>query len=228
MLKKIAGSIICILLLYGLYTYQLKREENIQSKPVTLTETTPTPSPTKTEEPTPTPTTNIEWQFPISEAKIRVTKKPFGIYITKENSPVSPERFYGYHTGVDFEAAAEEQNTEVYITAVCSGKILQKKWVSGYGGVVIQGCQLEGQNVTVLYGHLNIDSVKNNPPAGGSYELKAGNIIGVLGKGYTKETDFERKHLHLSIHKGENISLLGYVQNKEQLSNWLDPLAILK
>ena len=33
----------------------------------------------------------------------RITKKPFGIFITTQNSPVQPERFSGYHTGVDVE-----------------------------------------------------------------------------------------------------------------------------
>jgi hypothetical protein len=32
-----------------------------------------------------------------------ITKKPFGIFINPETSPVQPERFRGYHTGVDVE-----------------------------------------------------------------------------------------------------------------------------
>lgn len=41
--------------------------------------------------------------LPIAEFEKRITKKPFGIYITPQNSPVQPERFTGYHTGVDVE-----------------------------------------------------------------------------------------------------------------------------
>jgi len=41
----------------------------------------------------------------------------------------------------------------------------------------------------------------------------------------TKETDEERKHLHFGIHEGESVNLLGYVQNTNELSGWLDPCA---
>ncbi|NTU99252.1 hypothetical protein HGA64_04600 [Candidatus Falkowbacteria bacterium] len=43
---------------------------------------------------------------PISDALSRVTKKPFGIKVSPKNSSVSPERFTGYHTGVDFETTS--------------------------------------------------------------------------------------------------------------------------
>jgi hypothetical protein len=33
----------------------------------------------------------------------RVTKKPFGLYVDPDNSPVQPEMFTGYHTGADAE-----------------------------------------------------------------------------------------------------------------------------
>ena len=38
---------------------------------------------------------------PIGQTEERITKKPFGIKISPENSPISPERFSGYHTGID-------------------------------------------------------------------------------------------------------------------------------
>ena len=60
---------------------------------------------------------------PIDKADQRVTKKPVGIFITKANSPVSPERFYGYHTGTDFETFSEEANVFVPVYAICEGKI---------------------------------------------------------------------------------------------------------
>src|SRR3989344_7022766 len=40
---------------------------------------------------------------PIAEFSQRITKKPFGIYITPETSPVHPDKFDGFHTGVDIE-----------------------------------------------------------------------------------------------------------------------------
>ena len=50
---------------------------------------------------------------PIESALKRVTKKPFGIYVTPQSSPVKPEKFKGYHTGVDFEILPSEKNKEV-------------------------------------------------------------------------------------------------------------------
>lgn len=41
--------------------------------------------------------------IPLTDAAARITKKPFGIFITPQNSPVQPERFSGFHTGTDFE-----------------------------------------------------------------------------------------------------------------------------
>jgi hypothetical protein len=35
---------------------------------------------------------------PLDRASGRVTKKPFGIFVTPQNSPVQPERFRGFHT----------------------------------------------------------------------------------------------------------------------------------
>jgi len=85
----------------------------------------------------------------------------------------------------------------VPIQAICEGPIIYKKWTSGYGGLVVQSCQIEKQAVTVTYGHLNIDTV------GTSLDtiLQPSDHIGMLGKGYSDETAGERKHLHLAIHK---------------------------
>jgi murein DD-endopeptidase MepM/ murein hydrolase activator NlpD len=155
---------------------------------------------------------------PIADAVSRITKKPFGLKVSPGHSPVSPERFSGYHTGVDFETTPAEQDTAVPVYAVCQGKLLMKKTASGYGGVAVQACKINGENVTVIYGHLKISSVS----AKIKQELKAGEQLGVLGKGYSTETSGERKHLHLGIHKGTAINILGYVQNESALKDWLD------
>jgi hypothetical protein len=162
--------------------------------------------------------------LPLDRALDRVTKKPFGIYVSPGHSPVSPEKFSGYHTGADFEILPGEENIDVSVSIVCAGKLLLKKYASGYGGVAVQSCKLEGQDVTIIYGHLRLSSI--TPIIGD--QLKTGDHLGVLGKGYSVETDGERKHLHLGIHKGTAISILGYVQNSTDLSNWLDPLKYLK
>ncbi len=161
---------------------------------------------------------------PIDNWSKRVTKKPFGIYVSPGHSPVSPERFTGYHTGVDFEIFSDEQNKDMTITAVCTGPLLLKESASGYGGVAVQACQLNNQDITVVYGHLKLSSItkiKGQP-------LTAGETIGILGKAYSSETDGERKHLHLGIHKGTAMNIKGYVQTPEQLNDWLDITKYLK
>jgi hypothetical protein len=161
---------------------------------------------------------------PLLDALSRITKKPFGIVITKENSPVQPERFSGYHTGVDFETTPEEQAKDVSVDAVCDGKLLMKKWATGYGGVAVQSCTIDGKAVTVIYGHLRLASIQ--PKAGDA--MSAGKPFAVLGTGYSTETDGERKHLHLGIHLGSSVNILGYVQTKSALSQWLDAASFLK
>jgi hypothetical protein len=163
--------------------------------------------------------TTSDFQPPFPKSRERINKKPFGIFITTQNSPVQPERFHGYHTGSDFEIFPEELNLNVPVSAVCSGKLALKKYASGYGGVVVQNCSLNGNPITVIYGHLKLASIAANT----GDELKIGDTIGILGAEKSVETNGERKHLHLGFHKGSAISLLGYVQNKADLSAWIDP-----
>jgi murein DD-endopeptidase MepM/ murein hydrolase activator NlpD len=163
------------------------------------------------------------FQWPIGRAAERVTKKHYSTFVTPKNSPVNPEVFSGYHTGTDFEIFSEEADMDVSITAVCDGTLISKRTVTGYGGVVIQSCVLENNAVTILYGHLKLSSVSKKT----GDEIQVGEVLGVLGKGYSSETSGERKHLHLSIHKGSSIELAGYVQNKKDLQNWLDPEVII-
>lgn len=156
---------------------------------------------------------------PIAGGLSRVTKKPFGLHVTSKDSPVQPERFSGYHTGIDFETTLAEQDTEVVITAACDGTLLVRRTASGYGGVAVQSCRLDGRDVTVIYGHLRLASITAKIGA----DLKAGDRLGILGRGFSPETDGERKHLHLGIHVGSTVSLLGYVPTKAALVGWLDP-----
>jgi murein DD-endopeptidase MepM/ murein hydrolase activator NlpD len=157
---------------------------------------------------------------PLGRVSDRVTKKPFGIYITPATSPVEPEKFQGYHTGVDFETFAEEQTSDVSVKAVCTGKLLVKRTASGYGGVAVQSCALNDQAVTIVYGHMRLASIS----AQVGEILQAGQQIGLLGTGFSSETDGERKHLHLGIHKGTAINIAGYVADKASLNNWLNIL----
>ncbi len=153
----------------------------------------------------------------------RVTKKPFGIYITPQNSPVQPERFSGYHTGTDFETGAEEVNFDVEVPAFCDGKLLLKEYARGYGGVAVESCVLKGGPVTVIYGHLKLTSIVVKI----GQSLKKGDQIGILGQGYSLETDGERKHLHLGVYKGLAVNIKGYVQVQGDLGNWYNPTDFL-
>ena len=162
--------------------------------------------------------------LPLSAALERVAKKPFSLYVTPNNSPVKPEKFTGYHTGADFEITPGEENKEITVSAVCAGKILLKKLAAGYGGMAVQSCKLNSQEITIIYGHLKFSSISLKI----GQTIAPGEKIGILGKGYSSETGGERKHLHLGIHQGSSINLLGYVQQKSQLSGWLNALDYLK
>ncbi len=156
--------------------------------------------------------------MPISDAKDRITKKHFGTYVTPKDSPVNPEVFTGFHTAIDFETFASEKDIDVPVSVVCSGKILVKRVANGYGGMVVQSCILNGDPITVVYGHLRLADMK----AIVGDTLKAGEFLTNLGTGYSNETAGERKHLHLGIHKGAVSDTRGYIANKSDLSNWVD------
>lgn len=154
---------------------------------------------------------------PIAEFKERITKKPFGIYITPSTSPVQPEKFSGYHTGVDVEY--DDVGGDIAVRAIADGKVIASQTINGYGGVLIIKHKLDGQDVLALYGHLDINSAVVN-----GTEVTAGQKIAILGDGYTDETDGERKHLHFGIINGTTINYKGYVNTESELSGWVDPL----
>lgn len=155
---------------------------------------------------------------PIADSERRITKKMFGTKVSPGNSPVQPEKFSGFHTGVDFETTEAEKDLDIKIMAICDGPILQRRTATGYGGIMVQECLIDEQNVTVVYGHLKLESIK----AKVGDVLKASDEFAVLGKGFSSETDDERKHLHLGIHKGKTVNILGYVNDEAKLSEWID------
>lgn len=163
------------------------------------------------------------WVEPIDRIDERISKKKFGQYVDPQNSPVQPEKFRGFHTGVDLEVFPDEIMMPVTVKAVCSGRILVKEKVTGYGGVVVTSCRENNELVTVLYGHLKLDSINFKEWD----QVTAGQEIGQLGAEFSDDTDGERKHLHLSVHRGEEINYLGYVQDEGELSAWIDPVIII-
>jgi hypothetical protein len=209
-----------VVVIFGLFFWREKNSNapvsvNKQVQPESIVGNVPISEPAIT-----SPVQNFSGlQFPLNRVKERVTKKPFGIFINQKTSPIQPERFSGYHTGTDFEIFPEELNSEVIVSAICDGKLVSKKTASGYGGVAVQSCLLDNQPITIVYGHLKLSSIAKNI----GENFSAGEEIGELGKAYSQETDGERKHLHLGIHKGLAINILGYVQNKNALSDWVDP-----
>ncbi len=172
---------------------------------------------------TPTPETLPPFTWPMDNAQERVTKKPFGLLIQAGHSPVENDRFTGYHVGVDFETFEDEQEIDVPIYAICDGRLVFKTFANGYGGVALQECDLYSEPVTVIYGHLNLESID----AEAEEFLNQGGQIGILGKGFSEETDGVRKHLHLGIHTGSEIDIRGYVQKEEETTRWLDVLSYL-
>lgn len=162
----------------------------------------------------PTTTLLIE---PVKDFAKRVTKKPFGLYVTPQKSPVSPEIFTGYHTGADAEY--DDVTTDVTVVAITDGTVAYASTVSGYGGVVVLRHEINGKKISAVYGHLRPTTVLSQ-----GTKVKAGEKIGLLGTGYTKETDGERKHLHLSLFTGPDIVLTGYAEREDELKYWVDPL----
>lgn len=162
--------------------------------------------------------------YPMEGFVDRITKKRFAQYITPSNSPVQPERFSGYHTGVDAETTEAEVSVDVPVFAVADGTIAVRRTADGYGGVVLVTHVVEGETVTAVYGHVRLASVTKR--VGDSVEQGEG--IGVLGAGYSSETDGERKHLHFALLKGKSTTLLGYVQSKSALTAWVDPMTWLQ
>lgn len=161
--------------------------------------------------------------IPLSRFTERVTKKPFGKYITPHDSPVQPEKFSGYHTGTDFEIIENETDSDVPVRAITNGAVMEKRTASGYGGVVVTSGVIDGQAVTIVYGHVRLSSVSAH--IGDS--IRTGDTLAVLGTGYSTETDGERKHLHLSIHLGPVVNIRGYVKSQADLKNWIDPMKVL-
>ncbi len=215
----VIGVILVGILLYAVFSNGKSKPE--QTPAITQPMTSTQPLAEEENKASDESTSTID--YPVDSAGSRITKKSYGTYVTPKNSPVNPEIFTGYHTGLDFETFPNEKDSDVVIKTICDGKLLRKTTATGYGGYAIQSCVINDKDVTVVYGHLRLNSI----PAKVGDELKTGDTLGVLGTGYSTETSNERKHLHLSIHIGTSINIKGYVQNKTDLIQWMDPKKVL-
>lgn len=161
---------------------------------------------------------------PLSRMEDRTYLLTFGKYITPETTPiVPPESFTGYHAGLDVEIFEDELNADVLVSAVCDGPVVFAGTINGYGGLLIESCEIGTEAVTILYGHLDVKSVALKK----GDVLSSGERIGILGDDHSSETSGNRKHLHFGIHKGTIIDYKGFVQNEAGLDAYLDPAPLL-
>ncbi|NTW30834.1 MAG: M23 family metallopeptidase [Candidatus Moranbacteria bacterium] len=226
------GLAVVVVIVFIVLVFFWRKYTNVGEMPVTnrpaptldRVQDVPIAEPSSGNETEAEPSAKGAYIFPIERADERVTKKPFGVHITKAASPVQPERFSGYHTGTDFEVFPDETDTDVGISAICDGVLLMKRSASGYGGVAAQSCTYDGRPITVVYGHLRLSSI----PVKVGEPIAAGDFLGNLGAGYSSETDGERKHLHLGIHRGDIVDIRGYVTTVRQLSDWIDPYVLIR
>lgn len=174
--------------------------------------------------PTASSTKATTFGLPMSNAFGRVTKKTFGMAIHPSTSPVPNDRFNGFHVGVDFEVTEDEEHVDSPVAAVCDGPFISKQFAKGYGGYALQACKLDGDDVIVLYGHMDLESIDWKA----NQSMKRGETVGVLGEGHSHETDGVRKHLHLGVHRGKEIDIRGYVQATSEVNGWLDALPYMR
>lgn len=156
---------------------------------------------------------------PVPHFLDRAPKKPFGIFITPETSPIDRDYHTGYHTGMDVEFT--DTTDDVPVSAIADGIVVFRDWVKGYGGVIVIRHTLNGIPVYALYGHLDQNSFLSSDIT----HVTAGQQIAILGDDHSSETDGVRKHLHFSISTTETLNLRGYVQTEAELTHWLDPLS---
>jgi len=163
---------------------------------------------------------------PLPNASSRPTPLHFGMYVTpdpKTNPIDPPERFIGYHVATDFEVYPNEADKEIPVYAVCAGKIHYSGFATGYGGVITEYCNLKGQDVTVIYGHLALASLV---PAG--TVVGTGQTLASLGAAKSHDTDGNRKHLHFGIALEQANEMRGYVETEAEIKLFLDPQKVLK
>ena len=216
----ITGSLLVLILIAGLLTWYLVRHNAKDAMhPATSTQSAKPQTTAPAPQPAPAPQTAPELVAPIDQFKERITKKNFGTYVTPQNSPVQPERFQGYHAGVDVEYG--DVTTEVPVRAIAAGTVTYAGWVSGYGGAVIIRHQISGAAHAVLYGHLDPAAL----PAVGA-NVSQSQQIGHLGQAYSRQTDGERRHLHFAVLAGVSNDFRGYSPTQAGLSAWINPLSL--
>ncbi len=164
--------------------------------------------------------------WPLDNTKERALLLDFGMYVTpnSDQNPIEPpERWTGYHAAQDIEIFPDEINKDVPVVASCRGSVIFTGEVNGYGGVLVQTCELNTSKITVLYGHIDPHRILKRPDD----LLDQGDIIGYLGEHKTRDAGYNRKHVHFQMHKGTDIVLRGYTSTREQLQDYINPIDIV-
>lgn len=167
------------------------------------------------------------WYFPLEKYSQRQKYKKFGQYISPEfylgQESLYPNKFLGYHAGDDLEILPNELNQKVPVYAISGGIITYFGKIQGYGGLILE--QLPNQNLTVLYGHLNLQEIILQV----GDKVSPGQKIAYLGHAFSTDSGGERKHLHFGIYRGNGLYFKGYETDLNILnSKWLNPDAFLK
>lgn len=167
-----------------------------------------------------------KYSYPISGYHRRITYRYFGKNVTaSDHSPDCGRTYVGFHNGDDLEVTTEENNKDVEIKAISNGTIVLAENIDGYGGLIIEKTEIEGQKYLINYGHIRISSATVSVGT----QVNSGQKLALLGNGCSTETDGERKHLHFSIHKGDTIDVRGYIPTEEELKeNWVNPKYFLE
>lgn len=219
--KYITIFLVIFALFLGLLGYVMYKDGSFTKKSVI----TPTSTSTSTTKPKTADPVISNYYFPINDFDNRIKYRWFGKYVDGTDTiPDCGAIFVGYHNADDLEVTSAEKSIDMPVYAVADGIIRQVSNVSGYGGLLVMGANIQGQDVTINYGHVRLSSITLKS----GDTVKAGQKLGVLGTGCSAETAGERKHLHFAIHKGTTVNVRGYLPNQSELNDWIDPATFLR
>lgn len=162
--------------------------------------------------------------YPISRYRERLTFRWFGKFVSStEKAPGCGASFSGYHNADDLEVFDNEAEANIPVYSAVAGKVERLENANGYGGLVVISAEINGQFVTMNYGHINLASAKVKV----GDQVAAGQELAFLGRGCSAETGGERKHLHFAIHKGPEVDIRGYLSKNGDLISWINPKEFL-
>lgn len=176
-------------------------------------------------------TPESRYDYPTDQYSKRLSKNPYGTFYPSSSphtldSDVCPGaiKYSGYHTGDDLETFVDEKNSAVSVHSIYNGTVLKAQNVSGYGGIIVILYNINGQDYTAYFGHIDLSTAQVKS---GSY-VNTGDKLAELAAACSGANDNVRKHLHFAIHRGSQIDYKGYVTTKSALGAWVDPKSFLE